>query len=561
MATYNWKYTANTVISDYITAYNFTIPDTADDVKPTDVSYVALFGNDETGNGSRMYPWRTINHAKNSSGFIILSSGVYREGVYNFPCVLVADGDVVIDHKFFEGTSYNGTIPFGIKIINMGNSGLIRRNEKCLYDGGGSQYSQLYDGCLGTTYKDFATMDFYGGGALNTLLCGFNTFVNIQNMEISSLEANSQGNFWHSIFDNCTFNYQSGKEPQIDYSLFHNCRMQIQDSGYIDINTIEDLKSLIQTYYPNNAYFKNCVVADPKFNNRAIGDFSLAFDSPAKNASYFGTCIGAESIGYAILARTDNSLSGFDEDTNQNLTITDDSIVLSDESLDASIETKVIPNLSQRELSKAPLFGFNADRNGQYIDSFADLDTVSIPATDVLKPYTPYLVAEAAITYNGNAILPGSRFTTRSEVVFTTENGGTCIEILEAPQRHTVLARFSNGGAQKNIGDNLTVGFWYYVTGLITHSGENYSDQAFKATANSSFTGTGSVIEAMTDEDYQHYEPGIKFTSNNAGDERLGDIVRGNGDPNYERGAGKEFPINARFIQIKYIIRVNNLKP
>jgi hypothetical protein len=582
MATYNWSFRPNVP-----NKYNLVVSDTPDDVKPGNCAYVAIWGNDNTGNGSRMYPWRTLNRAlsdlENSGQTIIFGAGVYREYIDRNINLLnyIGDGDVKFDFSYHNNWSSrsNGVAIFfkNIKFIGNGNNSVARASyQDCSFDlaANGDGSGEVW---LNNIVSNTDTRMMFVHTNDNT--ANNNTFFKCTNIKLGSLGAGSYTR--SNIYSNCNITIDSYLAlASCQYSLFHQCNFKLTiggsgsgttlfptvPDGFSYFDNIDDLREALILAASNdgvnlvNPLYK-CLIADPKFNNPAIGDYSLSFDSPAKNASYFGTYIGAESIGYPILARSDSSVSGFDDDTNQNLIIADNSIVLADATIDASIETKVIPNLSQRELSKAPLFGFNADRNGQYIDSFADLDTTEIPATENLKPYTPYLVGQSAITYNGAAILTGERFTTTSVVNFTTENGGVCIEIFEAPQRHTILARSGNGGETKIVGDNLTAGFWYYVTGSVTHNGKVYSDQTFKATSNSGFTGTGNVIEALTVETYQHYEPGIKFTSNNVGNERLGEIIRGNGDPDYERGTGKEFPINARFIQIKYIIRVNNLKP
>lgn len=127
------------------------------------------------------------------------------------------------------------------------------------------------------------------------------------------------------------------------------------------------------------------------------------------------------------------------------------------------------------------------------------------------------------------------------------------------------MARFSDGGASVLSGTNLTSGYYYYiVSGSVIYNSVTYnSGNVFKAVDTNPFRGSGGVILALGAEAYQHYEPDIKPTSNNTGDARTGSIIRGNGDPDCVRGGLglKKFPINAKFIQIRYYIRANNLKP
>ena len=151
------------------------------------------------------------------------------------------------------------------------------------------------------------------------------------------------------------------------------------------------------------------------------------------------------------------------------------------------------------------------------------------------------------------------------QTTFTTSVSGVLREILEAPERHTIMARFSDGGANVNAGDTLVVGNWYYVvSGSVTYDSVLYNaGSGFKSIDTNAFSGSGSVILALSTETFQHYEPGIQPTSNNTGDTRNGSIIRGNGDPAYVRGGYgvQEFPINAKFIQLYYTINVSNLKP
>lgn len=586
MATYNWAYRPGIK-----NKYGILIDNSADDVKPANACYVALFGNDETGNGSRMYPFRTLAYAKQFAyfSFLIVGAGVYRENIGDMESKaisLIADGDVKIDLSYFLSDYFVSNLQ-SISLYNFSfeGSGLEMRHSHqetnfnafdCLFDnifpGGTSGESQgHFRNCI---FKNLSNQIVIGYYYANTIFENC-TFTKCSNVSLWTLG----GETTNVIFHNCNITFLREQIGRDRYCMFYHCNFRIMEGGnhydypngalypaisddFTYIDNIDDLRQFIADAYPlSTVILKNCSIADPKFNNPGIGDYSLMFDSPAKNASYFGTSIGAVSLGYPIKARSEESDGSFDFSTNQNLTITDDSIILTDPDSDASIETVVISNLIQRELEKAPLLGFNADRNGQYIDSFADLSDVIVTQSENLKAHTPYLVEEASIAYDGNPILAGDRFTTNSVLSFSTNFGGVCREILEAPQRHTILARFSNGGATKAAGENLTVNYWYYVDGTVTYNGHEYTNQTFKAVNGSSFTGEGTVIEAMTTEVFNHYEPGIKFTANTVDDTRLGEILRGNGDPDYERGEAKEFPINSKFIQVKYIIRVKNLKP
>ncbi|WP_443937098.1 hypothetical protein [Pedobacter sp. MW01-1-1] len=571
MATYNWKLTSGVGISilPYGSGGGLTIASSPDSVKPSNVAYVAIWGNDATGNGSRLYPYRSISRAGTNYGTVIVGTGVYREGNLG-NLTIVADGNVLLDGT---GYSYIGSAitAKGIKFKNF----QAMTFSYCLADsctfsemgGDNAAQSAMYYNCTFIRINGLLGIQRSSTGETQN-----NTYIQCYDVRIAGFATYS---LWKNIFYQSNLTFSSATAPSISYSLFYQCNYRFAapastpsvkypsvPSGYSQLNSLSELISASTTGYPTSIFnFPNCYVGDPLFNNAPIDDYSLAFLSPAKNLSYFGTYVGANCISTKINAAATETAGGFHFASKVNLNIANDSITVIDPSLEASVNTKVIPNLTQRELQRALMFGFNADRNGKYVDSTADLATVTIAPGTALAVSTPYLVEVAAITYNGITYQPGSRFTTSTVTAFTSASGGVCREILEASGRNTLLARFSDGGAAVAAGEALVVGNWYYVTGTVTYNSVDYTNTVFYAADTNTFSGTGSVIVAMTNKTWNHFEFGAKFSSNNVGDARLGDIVRGNGDPDYVRGTGKEFPINARFIQLRFIFQPNNLKP
>jgi len=567
MATYNWKYKSGSLLP---TGERVAVSE--DDVKPSNCCYIALFGNHDTGNGSRIRPYRSI---QKSSGFTaIVASGRYREYIRN-AVILIGDGDVLIDgfitsqgNTLFETTIwglYDVKLVGGELMLTNGGGSQVHQVNNCVFD----DVSPTSDGrvgysdsglknCLTISRSDISKR--IRTDVVSKLVNVNSTFVNHLLIYYGTEIGNSASNY-ACIFFNCQFEFQGDRIPNnFSFSIFYQCSFKFKnENDFKFYNDIEELRNAAVLIYGSYSYFPSCLITDPKFNNSAINDYSLSFDSPAKNLSYFGTYVGYQSIAYSIKARKFGG--DFDLSTNNNFIIDDNSIVLANPALEGSIESNVIPNLIARELATAPVYGSFADRNGQYLDATEDLSTATISVDTQLRSNTPYLVENAAITYNGAVIQPGERFTTTSVLSFASAGNGVCREILEAPQRHTILARFSDGDTVLSSGTALAVGHWYYANGTVNYEGVAYTDQVFKANTANPFTGNGNVTLAMGNETYQHYEPGIKLTSNNAGDVRTGAIIRGNGDPLYERGIEKEFPINARFIQFKYIIKVNNLKP
>jgi len=594
MATYNWSYKPNVP-----NKYGIVIADSADDVRPSNACYVALFGNDVLGNGSRLKPYKTIRKAVANHGIYdiryILASGVYRETLigltsgFGVTLLLIGDGDVIIDYSYFLtsfGDNYGDSLAnfFNLKLISSKldifynydggspGSGLYARD--CVFEMIFLRYGQRHD-IRNCVFKDCEAIHM---SQRNNYFN--NTFINCKYIWLQNPWRSEGQSYTNNIFynSNLIFNIGNGSDfTRLRLSIFYHCNFKVGGDAYHANEgvtmpklypALQDGFSYIDNYPDLTIFFESnglaiskdmSLIIDPKFNNPTIGDYSLAINSPAKNMSYFGTYIGAQSIGYPIKA---NAAGGdFDLSTNTNLIFSDNSIVLANPTSEGSIESNVLANIVGRELANAPVFGFYADRNGQYLDATEDLSTATISASANLISNTPYLVENAAITYNGAVIQPGERFTTTDVLSFASASNGSCREILEAPQRHTILARFSDGGTVLTSGTALAVGAWYYANGPVNYEGVAYTNQVFKAISTNPFTGSGNVILAMADEAYQLYEPGIKFTSNNAGNTRTGTIIRGNGDPLYERGLEKEFPINAKFIQFRYIIKVNNLRP
>lgn len=579
-ATYNWAYKPGVG-----NKYGINITASADNVAPSNAVYVALFGNDITGNGSREYPYRTITFVSNNfngrSVYVIVGAGVYRGELMSdagSTNILVGDGDVFIDNSIignsgsvllinikFSSSAQLTTLNSFDSIIatsNPSNQNVIRGDSLI-------QGSLIYNiptfSIFGINSLQVGNRGTYTGGFVN----GYNTYSNIPDLTLTTggFSVNKYINHgYFSIFNSCNISITG--DLNLDYSVFCNCQFRTGITGsYTTINDLPTFLNFITAAYPFNNSYQHCVfTSDVKFNNSSIGDYTLNFASPAKNTSYFGTPSGAYSIGYGIKASSATTISGFDASSVNNLTIENDSITLIDTTQIASVESKVIPNIIQREIRSLPTFGFNADRNGEYVDSIIDLSTSAITASQSLTTPTPYLVNNGAIVYNGQTYQPGDRFTTITGITaFTTTASGITFEILEAPERHTVMARFSNGNGIVTSGTSLNIGYWYYVdSGAVTYSGNTYSGgTVFKALNTSGFTGSGVVEAVMTGQTYQHYEINNKPYSNNVGNLRLGDIIRGNGDPNYVRGGVNvtEFPINAKFIQLKYIIQVANLTP
>jgi hypothetical protein len=527
-ATYNWAYRPGVA-----NKYGLTVPVGADNIRPLGWCYVGLFGNDDTGNGSRQYPYKTLTKAAASTSgapIFVIGSGIYRElaplTINADFTTFIGDGDVVVDISYisFFVKNHVPTV-FNVSFRGDGTSCYLVGDNyggaltDCLLDGcalsnSGGQYGGALTGCI---IKNCHLQLFSGSNG------GINIITNCTFYNCSNLGLNNHNSPSNCIFVKCNIAGDVSVYQSIKYSLFHHCNFAFATgyggaiypnipSGYSYYSDISALQSAVSSAF-NAPGLNGCLIADPVFNNEFIGDLTISFSSPAKNLSFYGTYVGARSISYPLKVSSTENDGVFDFSTAINLNIADDSITLTDPAQDGVIETKVITNVLGRQLKSIQIYGFNADRNGQYIDSIADLDTSTKAAGDTLTVPASYIIEEGAINYNGGNLTAGQRFTTVSgQITFTTATGGVVREILEAPQRHTIEMMLSD-------------------------------------------------VQPFTTETYNHFEPGITPTTNNVGDSRTGAILRGNGDRAYVRGSTVEFPVNTKYIKIRFTIRANNLKP
>jgi len=574
-ATYNWALKGGSIITiNNGNGGGWTIAASADDVRPTNTAYVALFGNDLSGNGSRQKPYRTLAKAVTVSSQVVIGSGTYREsvpGTNNF----VGDGDVVFDGTGLSYLNANGLALKNATVRNypqVTNSYLLAEN--CTFidiTTNNGAASDIYMNCTFIRYT--GTLDLKRA-ILNSYYN--NTFVDCTDIRISN-PAQLRFAQWNWLFYRCNVAFLTAS--CVSYSLFYHCNFSFSanvttpvllypstPAGYSQLTTLALVQAAHIAAFPAAVQnFPGCAVADPMFNNYNIGDFTLGFDSPAKNLSFRGTYVGSRSIAQSLKADASEPAGSFEFASAANVTIADDSITLTNPAADAQIDTNVIVNILGRELANFSAYGFNADRNGQYIDSIADLSASTRSPGDTLNVPASYQVENGAVVYDGSTYQTGTRLTTvAGQTTFSSASSGVLREIVEAPQRHTVLARFSDGGTAVTAGTALDTGYYYFVqSGTVNYNGTGFSSgQVFKAVGTNAFSGSGTVITAFGTESFQHYEQGTKPTSNNTGDSRTGPIIRGNGDPAYVRGGLglTEFPINSRFIQIRYMIKVNNLK-
>lgn len=583
-ATFNWSMKGGSIIPETnLQTITTVISASADDVKPTNTAYVAPFGNDITGNGSRKFPFRTLTKAFSITPLVVVAaSGTYREQINGGGNILVwGDGNVIIDGTSFTNFGTNSARWMNCTFRNVTLAAADTRFFNCrLSDCSFTANAGLiHDRCIIERATTRLTVTIGNGISTPPNKATNNTYVDCFHVVVGD-QANQRYVKWLSIYKNC--NIWFSQRSYVSHSVFHNCNVRFSTSqgtaptlpyttvptGYVAITDITELRAAHLAGFPTAADFNfpDVVVEDPLFNNHTIGDYTLDFNSPAKNRSYFGTYVGACSIAKKLRILSNAALSAMDNASAINLTIADDSITLTDVNAVASIVSKPIANLAGREIFKLPTYGINADRNGEVIDSGLDLSPTTIAAGGTMVVSTPYFVQTGAITYNGSVYQPGDRFTSKTSAVgtFTTTAGGVIREILEAPNRETVEVRFAEGALSFTTSGNIVSGSWYYVVGSsVTYDGTTYAAESFfKGTATTTFTGSGSVqFIFATADPYFLFEINKKPTSNNTGNVRTGTILKGNGSADFDYTTANVFPISQKFIQVKYSFQVDNLRP
>jgi hypothetical protein len=169
-----------------------------------------------------------------------------------------------------------------------------------------------------------------------------------------------------------------------------------------------------------------------------------------------------------------------------------------------------------------------------------------------------------SITYNSQTYVVGDTFTSAAtSLSFTTSTGGVIREILQAPSRQNIEMRFNDNTATINNTGTIVTDTWYYVqSGTATYNSHTYNTgEFFKGlTGVTSFTGTGILVATFASGDpYFLFESGTIVSTNNTGNSRTGAIVKGNGHESFDRTTANVFPVNSKFIQIRYTIQVSNL--
>jgi hypothetical protein len=501
------------------TNFQFSIGASDDNTIGSNTAYVAKNGNDLTGNGSRRYPFLTIQKGLDSGKTcVVVGSGVYIEALnaYNGNRYLISDTPhgVILEGTgipLFGSTAAVSLLLIGCIIQNYGQVNSGTNNgfgySHCMVSNMRSAFNQsttssVISRAFRTVFRNITGTNFFHHGA------DFYTFCTFVNSNVTLFD-NSQPypvNGYH-IFDNCAITISA--VVKTDFNLFTNCTFSIKGGAFTAHNTLASFKAAYDTQFPNNGQdFKYTKFTDPLFLDKPANNFALSLNSPARNMTFDAKSIGALPISSNF--QPQNALY------TENITITNGVATQTNPSLPSLIRTPIIDNGGEYEIGTLNFIGDHADRNGIVIDSNTDLSNVTISAGTTIGTNNYYVVEGGSINYNGVMYQVGSRFTAvAASTTFSTTEGGVIREILSAPNKRTIKAKF-----HRNLGDTNT----------------------FNSLA------------------WNHYILGQKVTANRVGDLGTGAILRGNGDVAFDNAPSKILPVFARYYQLEIIINVNQLK-
>jgi hypothetical protein len=598
MAT-SWNYVSGSVIPILSTGSisSVTIETTAEDVRPSSACYVAIWGNNTTGNGSRARPYRTIAFAStviNTSGVdgvIVIGDGVYREAASSSTlqrtfiannkwcveinlttlsgfAVNVADKSYFVDLRIINATSNFSvtTNHFGAKGCWFDNIGTLRGTNTSGWDN--------VTECIFSNCKNIA-LAIASSLSNNITRHNRNTFYNIANLRFLQ-QGTVSTNYVevHDIIKNCNVWVSTNTACVLEWSIIDpSCNWRFNasqgtvptttpptvPSGYTNYTTISALKAAYLAAFPTVVTnFNNCAVIDPLFNDTDNGDFTLQMASPAKNFSYFGGYIGALPVGVKWNLATDIIES-------TNITNTSGILTLTDPALVGSFTLKPKDLGLEYEIAIFPILGQVADRNGDAIDYLRNVSASTIAAgSGVLTAGTPYIVEGGSITNNSVLLAVGDKFTAvAADLGFTTSAGGVVREILEYPNKRTSEWRIKSSltGSPISAGTGvLTIGNYYQATGSVTHNSVAYTTGDIFWAVNADLSGAGTVKEVFAAGDaYYPYVLHTKPQVNRVGNVATGAISKGNGDPTFDNTTANKFSIYARYLQPKVTIQTENL--
>lgn len=533
--------------------------------------YVALHGDDTLSGNAPESPYATIRNGSSwNTRKILVGNGQYFGSTITVGSnhSIIGDGYVEIDGRYSQRLFLSGSN----KAINL----IIKNYLAFVTNAAGQGNTSEYSYCIVKNVSDIShSTDIHYMTSDHSLFINcsgnFNPSTAFSNKAVNNtfyncdlkIRGGENALIPNNIYSNTDIYIVNGSTP-ISNSVFHNCRFKFgSETSY---TLITDLSVLQQRYYDefteNN--FEDCNTLNPMFISSTREDFRIQEGTTNALIGHDGYLAGKYSFAKEIVIAAVAGDSDIDNANAENVTITDNSIVLDSSSLPGRVTSNIIVLSEAYELKSLGVVADFAFRRGQYLSKNSDVDPTVVNTSDILVVNDWYQVYDNTITYNGDDYIAGEKFKVVTGVTsFTTSTSGTLRKILRNPNKVTVEMRYSVGST--TVLDNtatLTVDSYYYVEGnSITYNSTIYNiGDTFKTSSSggTTFIGSGTVRYIFSDSEiYHEYDIASKPKNNRVGNVVTGSIVRGNGDISYDPNNGIE--VIAKFIQIKYTIQRTNL--
>lgn len=451
------------------------IPTISDDMVPssgTKLYYVAKWGSDTTGNGSRNMPFLTIDKAVDTGVgdiIIVVGSGIYTENLTRTAAGsyirFYADGDVFLNGSggsLYASVNYQDVSFSGFHIDNYNYifDILISTNSSTfLYNCVITRCNYINKWTPGTPGASLIPSSYkknviYGATSSYTITqmrdlvsysFEYNTFINC-----NILLYNSSNNIRrNNIFKNCNMYWYNGSTSLIEahtYICFFQNNYKFGGSvpslvelstvypsipsGFSQYGSISAISSAYNTAFSKTATFTQSYVADPQIYGETSSNFTLKSTSPIKNSASNGFAIGGRDVGTFVKFDYYGPSSSFDFTTATGLTGIDngemDYLRLTSTTTKGSIKSSVMDIGEYQEFTTLELNATYSYNNGQFITPFDDFDgtDITVPSVivnDVLETDTTYYVQPGEnIIYDGISYAPTTNFTTYKNLVGLT---------------------------------------------------------------------------------------------------------------------------------------------
>lgn len=308
--------------------------------------------------------------------------------------------------------------------------------------------------------------------------------------------------------------------------------------GATSADRINNLRTRAALVYGGVAsdYFPNCISDDPLFVDPANGNYYLQPNSPCATLAQDGSFIGA----YGVY----NNYTSGDYESLTNFNVSGNDLIWTDTNLPAEALSKCVFLNALYELDAYNMFTEEDRPAGKTIDATPQIGSgLYVAGANELTIGFPYFVRNGFITHNGYQVAPNEVFIAETDDYSTVDNGEV-YDLLEMPNRKTVLFRFAGLGQPINTPGALAAGFYYgcvtACTITINGFGQAYAagdtvkvDTGDTATLDSGTVQTGIAVNAP----WHAYEQGKKIEANTFFNDPLNPIEKGNGSTEYDYAA------------------------